>query len=98
MTQQTDHAVQFALSEDRADIYFARTRTILQEEGLDPVVSMEVFPARDGIICGQHRIKRCLESASPPSQNIADGSTVYWSCGGHWCSCILNICRASASG
>ena len=52
MIQQIDPTVHLALSEDRADIYFARTQTILQEEGLDPIVTMEIFPSRKGIICG----------------------------------------------
>ena len=49
MTQKTGHSIHLALSEDRADVYFARTQTILQKEGLDPVVTMEIFPGRDGI-------------------------------------------------
>ena len=43
MTQKADHSIHLALSEDRADIYFARTQTVLQKEGLDPSVTMEIF-------------------------------------------------------
>ena len=40
------------LSGDTADVYFIRTKTILAQEGLDPVVVMEIFPGRAGILCG----------------------------------------------
>lgn len=40
------------LSADSADVYFLRTREILQREGLDAVVTMEFFPSRPGILCG----------------------------------------------
>ncbi len=34
------------------DVYFKRTQDILKAEGINPVVVMEVFPGRDGILCG----------------------------------------------
>jgi nicotinate phosphoribosyltransferase len=40
------------LSGETADVYFERARTILAAEGLDPVVSMEIFPRADAILCG----------------------------------------------
>lgn len=40
------------LQGETADIYFHRTQEILQREGLDPIATMEVFPGRDGILCG----------------------------------------------
>lgn len=40
------------LSGDTADVYFVRARTILEKEGLDPVVTMEVFSNGRGILCG----------------------------------------------
>ena len=33
------------LSGDSADVYFARAASILETEGLDPLVTMEVFTA-----------------------------------------------------
>ena len=40
------------LSGETADVYFDRARTILAAEGLDPVVTMEVFSRGEGILCG----------------------------------------------
>jgi nicotinate phosphoribosyltransferase len=40
------------LSGETADVYFERARTILDAEGLDPVVTMEVFSRSEGILCG----------------------------------------------
>jgi nicotinate phosphoribosyltransferase len=40
------------LSGETADVYFDRARTILAAEGLDPVVTMEVFSRSEGILCG----------------------------------------------
>jgi nicotinate phosphoribosyltransferase len=40
------------LNGDTADMYFHRTREILRHEGLDPIVVMEIFSSRDGVLCG----------------------------------------------
>jgi len=40
------------LSGDTADIYFERARRILAAEGIDPVVSMEIFCRADAVLCG----------------------------------------------
>ena len=40
------------LSGDSADVYFARAARILEREGLDPVVTMEVFARQDAVLCG----------------------------------------------
>ncbi|HSM39016.1 MAG TPA: hypothetical protein VK838_06745, partial [Candidatus Limnocylindrales bacterium] len=40
------------LSGETADVYFERTRAILAAERLDPVVTMEIFPREDAILCG----------------------------------------------
>ena len=40
------------LSGDSADVYFARAETILEQEGLDPLVTMEVFTRQDAVLCG----------------------------------------------
>lgn len=70
MAQKTAEAIRFALSEDRADVYFARTQTILQKEGLDPVVTMEIFPGRDGIICGVKEVLELLSMVLPPTGEV----------------------------
>lgn len=40
------------LSGETADVYFDRARAILAAEGLDPVVTMEIFARGDGVLCG----------------------------------------------
>jgi nicotinate phosphoribosyltransferase len=40
------------LSGETADVYFERARRILAAERLDPVVSMEIFPREDAVLCG----------------------------------------------
>jgi nicotinate phosphoribosyltransferase len=40
------------LSGETADVYFERARHILATEGLDPVVTMEIFCRADAILCG----------------------------------------------
>jgi nicotinate phosphoribosyltransferase len=40
------------LSGDSADVYFARAESILEREGLDPTVTMEVFGREQGVLCG----------------------------------------------
>jgi nicotinate phosphoribosyltransferase len=40
------------LSGATADVYFARASSILDREGMDPVVMMEVFCREDALLCG----------------------------------------------
>jgi nicotinate phosphoribosyltransferase len=40
------------LSGATADVYFARANSILDREGLDPFVTMEVFCRQDAVLCG----------------------------------------------
>jgi len=58
------------LSGETADIYFLRTRDILQEEGLNPVVTMEVFPSRAGLLCGMREVKALLDKALPEGSEV----------------------------
>jgi nicotinate phosphoribosyltransferase len=55
------------LAGDTADVYFERARTILAAEGLDPVVTMEIFPRADAILCGAE------ESLAYLRQILAEG-------------------------
>jgi nicotinate phosphoribosyltransferase len=48
------------LSGDSADVYFARADSILEREGLDPVVTMEVFGRREAVLCGVDEAKSLL--------------------------------------
>ena len=40
------------LSGETADVYFDRARTVLAAEGIDPVVTIEIFSRGSGILCG----------------------------------------------
>ena len=48
------------LSGDSADVYFARADSILAAEGLDPIVTMEVFCRQDAVLCGIDEAKNLL--------------------------------------
>ena len=48
------------LSGDSADVYFARAESILAAEGLDPVVTMEVFTRREAVLCGIDEAKNLI--------------------------------------
>jgi nicotinate phosphoribosyltransferase len=43
-----------------ADIYFPRTRKVLEEIGRNPRVGMEIFPSADGICCGTVQVEQLL--------------------------------------
>lgn len=58
------------LNGDTADIYFHRTREILKREGLDPIVTMEIFPSRDGILCGINEALRLLNAVLPSDAQV----------------------------
>jgi nicotinate phosphoribosyltransferase len=71
------------LSGESADVYFARADTILEREGLDPVVTMEVFARRDAILCGIDEVKNLLAhvlaSADPAEvtvEALGDGDAI----------------------
>jgi nicotinate phosphoribosyltransferase len=48
------------LSGESADVYFARAESILEREGLDPMVLMEVFSREAGILCGIDEAKNLI--------------------------------------
>jgi nicotinate phosphoribosyltransferase len=48
------------LSGDSADVYFARAERILEREGLDPIVTMEVFAREPAVLCGIDEAKNLL--------------------------------------
>ncbi|MEO8228593.1 MAG: nicotinate phosphoribosyltransferase [Chloroflexota bacterium] len=51
------------LSGESADVYFARAEQVLEREGLDPVVAMEVFGRQSAILCGIDEVKNLLAFA-----------------------------------
>jgi len=69
------------LSGETADVYFERARTILAAEGLDPVVTMEVFSRGEGVLCGAEEaltyLREILREArgepAPVVESLHDG-------------------------
>jgi len=51
------------LSGESADVYFARAEQVLEREGLNPVVTMEVFGRQNAILCGIDEVKNLLAHA-----------------------------------
>ena len=57
------------LSGETADVYFQRTLDILHREKLNPQAVMEVFPSRDGILCGIEEVQALLQKVLPVSES-----------------------------
>ena len=62
------------LSGESADVYFARAEEILDREGMDPLVTMEVFARQDAMLCGIDEVKNllahALEKADPAETTV----------------------------
>ena len=58
------------LKGDTADVYFLRACEVLQREGVNPTSTMEVFPSRDGILCGIREALALLREALPPEAEV----------------------------
>jgi nicotinate phosphoribosyltransferase len=70
------------LSGETADVYFERARTILAAEGLDPVVTMEIFSRGEGILCGAEEAIAYLreifsevDGVAPAVESLHDGDS-----------------------
>jgi nicotinate phosphoribosyltransferase len=48
------------LTGESADVYFARAERILEREGMDPVVTIEVFSRENALLCGISEAKTLL--------------------------------------
>jgi len=48
------------LSGESADVYFMRAEQVLDHEGLDPIVTMEVFARQSAVLCGIDEVKNLL--------------------------------------
>jgi len=51
------------LSAETADVYFIRTRAVLEHLARDPEVGMVVFPGDDGLCCGVIQVAQLLNEA-----------------------------------
>jgi nicotinate phosphoribosyltransferase len=58
------------LSGETSDVYFLRTHRIMEEEGVNPRVTMEVFPSGDGILCGMREVLALLGKALPSGAEV----------------------------
>jgi len=54
-----------AFAKDKADLYFINAQTILSADRRDPVVTMEIFPNRSGILCGMREVRGLLTNVLP---------------------------------
>ncbi|MBI1885407.1 MAG: nicotinate phosphoribosyltransferase [Chloroflexi bacterium] len=64
------------LSGDSSDVYFLRTREVMERDGLNPRVTMEVFPSGAGILCGMQEVEALLRKVLPPGSEawgLAEG-------------------------
>ncbi len=61
---------QHILSGETADIYFLRGRDILRSEGLNPVVTAEVFSSRAGVLCGMKEVVSLLRAVLPEDAEV----------------------------
>ncbi len=52
---------------ESSDIYLQRTLNILRHENVNPTVTMEYFPRKDGVICGLKEVKDLLSKVLPES-------------------------------
>ena len=50
---------------DTSDVFQQRTLTILRNENINPTVTMEFFPERDGLLCGIREVRSLLERVLP---------------------------------
>lgn len=67
------------LAGDTADVYFLRTRQVMEAEGLNPVATMEVFPRSDGLLCGMREVTPLLRQVLPKGAEVwalGEGETI----------------------
>ena len=50
---------------ETADVHYQRALTILRNEGINPVVTMEFSPERQGVFCGINEAKALLTRILP---------------------------------
>ncbi len=55
---------------DNADVYFLRTKRILEAEGINPRVSMEVFTRKRAILAGMNEVLNLLSRVLPSDAEV----------------------------
>jgi nicotinate phosphoribosyltransferase len=66
MSEELFQPAAHILAGDTADVYFLRTRRVMEAEGVNPTATMEVFPHRDGLLCGMREVAALLRDVLPP--------------------------------
>ena len=64
---------------ETADVYFHRTKEILAAADINPIVTMEVFAGRGGVLCGMREARALLEHVCSPNamiESLADGDAI----------------------
>src|SRR4051794_20767444 len=64
---------------ETADVYFHRTKQILEQANVNPFVTMEVFAGWDGILCGMKEARSLLERVRSPEaviESLNDGDPI----------------------
>ncbi|MCH7523349.1 MAG: nicotinate phosphoribosyltransferase, partial [Chloroflexi bacterium] len=79
MSEEMFRPAPHVLAGDTADVYFLRTRQVMEAEGLNPIATMEVFPHRDGLLCGMREVEALLREALPKGAEawaLDEGETI----------------------
>jgi nicotinate phosphoribosyltransferase len=58
------------LSGETSDVYFLRTRQVMEAAGLNPVAVMEVFPSRAGVLCGMREVEALIRAILPRGAEV----------------------------
>ncbi len=63
---------------NHADLYFLRTKDVLEHEHLNPPVVMEVFPRAGGVLCGMCEALALLRETTPQArvESLPEGSAI----------------------
>jgi nicotinate phosphoribosyltransferase len=70
MSEEQFQPAPHVLAGDTADVYFLRTRQVMGAEGVDPTAAMEIFPHRDGLLCGMREVTALLRKALAPGAEL----------------------------
>lgn len=70
MTSTASALPETILSGATADVYFLRTQEALQREGINPRVTMEVFSAQGGVLCGVGEALELLRQVLPTGSEV----------------------------
>ena len=70
MSEELFQPAPHVLAGDTADVYFLRTRRVMEAEGVNPTAAMEVFPHHDGLLCGMREVTALLRKVLPQGAEV----------------------------